>query len=215
MLIIFILFFSFVSANIKSPGHRNEIGKILEKEGHKIGVELGVQRGHFVDKILTNWKSCERFYLVDIWAQLDNYIDNANMDNVKQEAIYQECKRVLSRFDQNKLVYIRNFTINATPLIKDTLDFVYIDARHDYCGVTEDINAYWPKIKSGGILSGHDYLNVEDVKRMTPNQDWGICEDGSRNEGAVKGAVDDFAKKHNLTVTFNKEEWPTWFIRKP
>jgi hypothetical protein len=30
--------------------------------------------------------------------------------------------------------------------------------RHDYCGVMEDLVAYWPKLRSGGIIAGHDYV---------------------------------------------------------
>jgi hypothetical protein len=30
--------------------------------------------------------------------------------------------------------------------------------RHDYCGVKEDLENYWPKLKRGGIIAGHDYL---------------------------------------------------------
>lgn len=216
MLLLIILLFGYIQGNpVNPPNTRDEIGKMLEFEGHKIGVELGVQHGYFANRILQDWKSFEKFYLIDIWMQLDNYVDSANVNNQQQEIIYNTCKLFLNKYDQNKLVYIRNFTTLAVPFITEPLDFIYIDARHDYCGVTDDINLYWPKIKSGGIMAGHDYLNVADVKKMTPHQDWGLCEDGSRNEGAVKGAVNEFAAKHNLVVTFTKESWPTWFIRKP
>jgi hypothetical protein len=40
--------------------------------------------------------------------------------------------------------------------------------------------------------------------------------DGTRNTGAVKGAVDEFAAAHNLTVTVTcREAWPSWMARKP
>ena len=38
-----------------------------------------------------------------------------------------------------------------------SLDFVFIDACHEYESVKKDILAWMPKIKEGGILSGHDY----------------------------------------------------------
>lgn len=38
-----------------------------------------------------------------------------------------------------------------------SLDFVYIDAAHDYDSVQRDIDAWLPKIKNGGILGGDDY----------------------------------------------------------
>ncbi|KAA5535421.1 class I SAM-dependent methyltransferase [Roseiconus nitratireducens] len=38
-----------------------------------------------------------------------------------------------------------------------SLDFVFIDAAHDYESVKRDIQAWKPKIKRDGILAGHDY----------------------------------------------------------
>ena len=38
-----------------------------------------------------------------------------------------------------------------------TLDFVFIDAAHDYDSVVKDVAAWWPKLKPTGIFAGHDY----------------------------------------------------------
>jgi predicted O-methyltransferase YrrM len=42
-----------------------------------------------------------------------------------------------------------------------TLDFVFIDAAHDYDSVVKDMAAWYPKIKPGGIWAGHDYPHHE------------------------------------------------------
>ena len=89
------------------------------------------------------------------------------------------------------------YTSMASELIPDnSLDYIYIDARHDYCGVMDDLEMFWPKLKSGAIVAGHDYLTAAEV----PGQDWSICSDGSKNEGAVKGAVNDFFSRHHLKI---------------
>ena len=51
----------------------------------------------------------------------------------------------------------------AKKLRKESLDFVYIDARHDYCAMMEDLEAYWPLVTPGGILAGHDYMSSPEV----------------------------------------------------
>ena len=52
----------------------------------------------------------------------------------------------------------------AKKLRKESLDFVYIDARHDYCAMMEDLEAYWPLVTPGGILAGHDYMSSPEVR---------------------------------------------------
>lgn len=42
---------------------------------------------------------------------------------------------------------------------------VYIDACHQFEAVCEDINAWLPKVKPGGVLAGHDYLSFGGVKK--------------------------------------------------
>ena len=37
------------------------------------------------------------------------------------------------------------------------VDFVFIDAEHTYEGVRDDIIAWSPKVRPGGIIAGHDY----------------------------------------------------------
>ena len=42
--------------------------------------------------------------------------------------------------------------------VKDSsLDWVYLDADHSYAGCLADLIAWVPKVRYGGIVSGHDY----------------------------------------------------------
>jgi hypothetical protein len=44
-----------------------------------------------------------------------------------------------------------------------SLDFVYIDADHSYEIVKKDIKSWYPKVKIGGVIAGHDYYNSNQV----------------------------------------------------
>lgn len=55
---------------------------------------------------------------------------------------------------------IRETSVKASKQYKDaSLNCVFIDGAHDYKNVYQDISAWLPKIKPGGILSGHDYFH--------------------------------------------------------
>lgn len=92
-----------------------------------------------------------------------------------------------------------------------------MDARHDFKGVQEDLLAWWPKLKPGGIFGGHDYVTNSDGPQQT-GQNWSLNYDGTVDpEGrAVKGAVDDFSVRVNrqLVVTYREPGWNSWFVRK-
>lgn len=40
----------------------------------------------------------------------------------------------------------------------ESMDMVYIDADHSYESVKEDIGLWWPKVRKGGFLGGHDIV---------------------------------------------------------
>jgi predicted O-methyltransferase YrrM len=58
---------------------------------------------------------------------------------------------------------IKSKSLDAVNLFSDqSLDFVFIDASHEYEDVKNDINAWFPKVKVGGVLAGHDYYENND-----------------------------------------------------
>jgi hypothetical protein len=57
-----------------------------------------------------------------------------------------------------KATFMQMPSLEAAKLIKDeSLDFVYIDALHDKQSVLDDITAWEPKVRIGGIVAGHDW----------------------------------------------------------
>ena len=138
----------------------------------------------------------------DPWEHQHNYRSGVNVPNAQHQEIYTQCVQNLGIFNQSILVYLREYSVKAAPLIEDNLDYVYVDARHDYCAVMDDLQAYWPKIRSGGLLAGHDYYSSLDLRaRGERKHDWSLCSNGTIHLGAVKQAVNDFAAQYNVKVT--------------
>ena len=103
------------------------------------------------------------------------------------------------------LEFVESLTENTAALYEDgTFDAVYHDANHSYNAVKRDIELWLPKIKSGGVICGHDYIT--DEMAATPNNyfDWNSPEMGF---GGVRKAVDELFSN----VKFYKDS--SWAVR--
>ena len=205
---------------------RENIPAILEEEGKTVGAELGVQRGYFAKHMLTLWPSCKKYVLVDVWAQQQNYVDGANVENTEQE---NRLKETLAGTEpwKNAREVCRNYTTNCAPLYPENyFDFIYVDARHDYKGVQVDIKDWWPKLKDGGIMAGHDYVTTAELKGDQPNEDWSLNFDGTRdttgtllvgavNEVFMSGTAESNPYFRQVVVTYREGHiYATWMVRK-
>lgn len=52
----------------------------------------------------------------------------------------------------------RNMSLSVVNEIQGTFDLVFIDGPHTYANVRQDILAWQPKVRPGGIVSGHDFM---------------------------------------------------------
>ena len=94
---------------------------------------------------------CKKIHCVDIW---DSYWEIAD----KQVVEFAEWSfdRMAAKYDN--VVKIKNKSILAANQFEDkSIDFVYIDAAHDYESVKTDLISWIPKVKPGGFIAGHDY----------------------------------------------------------
>lgn len=132
-----------------------------DAELYKRVVKQNPSGSHFVEVGSYKGKSAA-FMLVEIYnsrkdIKLD-LIDNFSMSSVN------ELRTNLSKFSDRFNVIVKN-SVEASLLYSDqTIDFLFIDADHDYESVRADIIAWLPKIKSGGILAGHD-INHDPVRK--------------------------------------------------
>lgn len=74
--------------------------------------------------------------------------------NMRQ--IFENNMRGLQLWDYLN-VHIVDSAESATMFDDESVDFCFVDASHRAEDVKRDIEAWWPKIKLGGVLAGHDY----------------------------------------------------------
>jgi hypothetical protein len=137
-------------------GNRIEFPAWLNANGlNGDGVEIGVMNGTLSEIWLSVWKH-RTYFMVDPWERQPADVYKEKTDNVDYDASYRNCQGVASRFPG--VVLIKKYSVDASKDFQDaSLDFAYIDANHSFESVWEDMNVWWPKVKSGGVLCGHDY----------------------------------------------------------
>lgn len=120
------------------------------------GAEIGVRRAKNSKSILKEL-NINKLFLVDIWKNYKGIRKGSDM-----ELYYKEVREEFE--GNNKITIIKNNSLDASKMIEDaSLDFVYIDANHEYEYVKKDIDAWFEKVKGNGIVAGHDVFNSGGV----------------------------------------------------
>ncbi len=142
---------------------RLDVPPILEKLKFKRGIEVGVQKGILAKKSLMHWKSCEEYKLVDLWGKEDGYQEPGGHSEALKDSWLNNAKSRLKSWTKKGITefFIMRSTDAAKKMKDGYFDYIYLDARHDFCAVKEDIEHYYPKLRPGGILGGHDYIDAQ------------------------------------------------------
>ena len=161
---------------------RTELGKLFNDLGFKRGAEIGVREGVFSESLCKSIKDL-KLTCVDLWEP--NKPRKGHTKNY-----YETAQKVLAPFDTE---LIKLPSVDAALKVPDeSLDFVYIDAAHDFDNVMMDILVWSRKVRKGGIISGHDYYRT-------------------RNQGVVP-AVDTYTHAHYINEWFiTDEKEPSFF----
>ncbi len=186
-----------VSARVRS---RLDFGPFLNEQGlmgH--GVEVGVLRGEFAAALLDQWRG-QVLHLVDPWKHLPGYQDIHNLSDLDHEQCLREVHERLKSHAGRYAIHRMLSREAVWQFVDESLDFVYIDANHKFEAVLEDMRLWFRKVRPGGILAGHDFL------------------DGNLPEGefGVMSAVREFERETHLRPSATQEpHWPSWYFVRP
>lgn len=185
-----------VPDHLKTLKHREELGTWLNEHDMKgAGAEIGVMHAGYSESVLKHWHG-QKYYMVDLWGRQDAAVYREKTDDIDYEAKYRDSMAVAERFPI--VTVIRDYSVRAAQQVEDgSLDWVFIDANHSYRSVLEDMDAWFPKLRPGGVFAGHDYGHDTNYPH------W--CE--------VKPAVDRWMAEHN--IAFRVTECSSWWAIKP
>jgi predicted O-methyltransferase YrrM len=171
--------------------------------GRPLMVEVGVFTGHMAEWLL-NRRPDLRWIGIDNWLPTEEqpqaYIDTGDVHaaaSAHQQAKWeQEARTRMERFEDRAVLIKEASPFAAHRFGQESVDMVFLDADHSKQGVLADCRAWWPIVKRGGYLGGHDFLNSD--RRFT---------------FGVNLAVEQFSNE--VLVAYDLDDGTTWFMRKP
>lgn len=177
--------------------NRTELARYFAELGFTKGAEVGTCYGFFAERLHQTIPNLTLF-AIDNW---DNSETRRRQKRHNSPTVEQQCRERLFPYGT---IIVKNNSVDAAKVIADnSLDFVYIDAGHDYENVKADIAAWTPKVKPGGIVSGDDYYEFPS------------------GNGGVIPAVDEYVAQHGYdlrTTEWNNddperdERQPNWYF---
>lgn len=131
-----------------------EVGSWKGRSGTYMGVEI------------VNSGKEQNLVCVDIWV---GSTEHQGMDILNEDGLYLEFQKNIEPVNAQRpgtIEFIRGKSMDVVDSIQNfSLDFVFIDASHEYEDVIADINSWYPKVKEGGVIAGHDYPHWPGVKK--------------------------------------------------
>jgi hypothetical protein len=173
--------------------NRNKLAEYFAELGFNTGAEIGVERGYF-SEVLCKANPNLKLFCIDAWQIYRGYRDHTRQD--KLERYYNETVELLKPYN---VEILRGWSIEMADKIPDeSLDFVYLDANHSFRSIIDDVDTWSKKVRSGGIVSGHDY-----------NRYRRSC------ECQVKPAIDAWGYAYGIKINVtNEPDFPSWWYVK-
>ena len=125
---------------------RYEFADLIEEQQFKVAAEVGVYQGAFSEYLLRH-TGLDKLYSIDSWMMRNSPV-----------AIKQATSCLAHYGERSEIMHM--LSEDAADHFDDgQLDFIYIDADHRARGFRRDLNAWFSKLRVGGVLAGHDYVN--------------------------------------------------------
>jgi len=178
---------------------RRDFGSLLNRlQQFDHAVEIGTHRGDFAATLLMAWKG-PKLWCVDPYEHLYDPTDPAALGD--RNSVRRQAENRLGPFGGRVEILAERSLDAAGRFADESLSFVYVDGCHQTEDTAADLNAWWPKVRIGGILAGHDIL--------CPAAPLGLW------EHTVQPAVFEFTQTVDHTLFLVKEDgeqpWSYYF----
>lgn len=196
---------------------REDLPRIFNERGLLgVGIEVGVLRAEFLTLIRRNWKG-RLLVGIDPW---EPYF-GADWGTDIHDRNHEIARCAIAEFGDSCSVVRASSIDAATEWDRGMIDFVYLDAAHHCDAVKADIAAWWPHIRTGGIICGHDWISDGWHQDGDPVTSYvsreAIADKGGAAEFGVRRAVAEMLSGHQLSVSSPAFDggYQSWLVVKP
>jgi predicted O-methyltransferase YrrM len=151
----------------------------------KTFVEVGCKEGRTTGFVLANCPDV-RVIAIDPWMKQPKSDDSTRetYEDWDFEKIERTFWENVGEHKDRCTMWIRRSVSAAPQVAQDhgSVDVVFIDALHDYESVKQDISLWWPLVREGGFICGHDFQHkfpgvMRAVAHHFPLMRVGVCPD--------------------------------------
>lgn len=147
---------------IPQPRRWDVISSFMLDQGYKTFVEVGCKEGRTTGHILANVPD-SRVIAIDPWCVMPGQksVNGGETYEAWDFAAIEKAFWTNVGEHKDRCVMLREPSESAATTVEASLsyvpDLVFIDAAHDYENVKLDIQRWWPLVRDGGMLVGHDF----------------------------------------------------------
>jgi len=164
-----------------------------------VGLELGVYKGLSFCTILQNCPRVKELHGIDSWEPYVDYLkdvydekpvfemDNKTIKHIRLTALHNI---EFSGHQQKSIIHEKDSNDAVNDFEDESLDFIFMDTYMNLEQAKKDLNSWYPKVKKGGIFSGHDW-----------------------NCNIIQNVVNDYRNKNNINSTLSVFD-NTWVWKK-
>lgn len=161
--------------------HHNAFESLLRNNKVKVAIEVGSWLGASARDIATILPADGVLFAVDTWLGSEEHQPGQSGYVIPIDLLFQQfLSNVIHAGLKDKIVPVRLPSVVAAKKLAALgvmADFIYIDAAHDYESVKQDLHAWYPLLREGGVFCGDDF-----------------------HHGPVIQAVNEFAAEKNLKI---------------
>lgn len=187
-----------------SQPEKDAVLRLARKVDAKVILEIGAWVGDSTSSLAQYAKEVGGVVYVVDWFGGN---PGTHLEPVAQDKdIYSIFRRNIAALDLSSYVKVLHMTSMEAALIagSEVFDFIFLDADHTYEHVKHDLNAWYPKLRPGGVFCGHDYDSVIYDEAHIHQDTY-----GGRHNGLIK-AVNEYFGSNKI----RREAGSIWWAQK-